>query len=509
MLPRAVHVPLAVGIAADLVEPVVERGAGWRGRQPGTVGIQLGHDVPQRRQHRRARLVQRPVVGQLVAAAPEQQRWMVPPERDDGPRLGRHQVDERGVGGGHALGARARLTQLLPDEDARAIARVVERLVLDQATAPHAQYVHVRFAREADEVLEMGRARDPVEDVERRPVPARDRPPATVDLERVATRAGGGSLVRDEARGAEADRDDPAVEHRILGAQELDGQPMDDRLASPVHPPWPRRRDVHRDLDLAGRGRRRRGSHGALPIAQGQREPATDRDRIDRQPHREAGVSARRVDPRRPSPHVDEPPRSPGLQRHGPPDPLVDQSRAEVPAVRHPALVDPNAARAPHLRLGLGRRRHDDVQALGTGRWQRHLERHEHPLVLRDDLTIQEHRRRVVDAREPEPRRLASGERRHGDRAPVPPRPLRDPLEGQAVPLVVGRGRLARLPHVVGDRARHPGREPAVAIPGMRGRLDGGIGRQVALHAPAIGQRDAAARHARVSPSSPWSRCPR
>src|SRR3954447_13322355 len=59
----------------------------------------------------------------------------------------------------------------------------------------------------------------------------------------------------------------------------------------------------------------------------------------------------------------------PFVQEHAAPDPLVDDSRAEVPAVAESRLVDADGARAPDLRLARRRRVHDDgEQMLACGK---------------------------------------------------------------------------------------------------------------------------------------------
>jgi hypothetical protein len=68
--------------------------------------------------------------------------------RDDLARVGCERRDELRVVRGHALEAGARLRELLPDEQAEAVAQRVELLALDQPAAPDAQQVDVRALRE-------------------------------------------------------------------------------------------------------------------------------------------------------------------------------------------------------------------------------------------------------------------------------------------------------------------------------------------------------------------------
>jgi len=139
-------------------------------------------------------------------------------------------------------------------------------------------------------VRDLLRPRHPVERVHRHPVPALDRRAHAVDDERVVV----------EVDCAEADRD---AELRRL-VQRL--------LAHAVRPPELRRDDAKHDL-------------------------ASDLDRADAvlEPHLREDLGRR-------------------IERDRPPDALMDDARAEVPAVAHAALVHPHLRGAADLRLVLG-----------------------------------------------------------------------------------------------------------------------------------------------------------
>src|SRR4051794_16454432 len=315
---------------------------------------------------------------------------MPPQPRHDLARVRGQRRDELRIVGRHALGPRARLDELLPDEDAEPVAEVVELVALDQAAAPHAQQVGVRARGERQQALELLRPRHAVEHVERHPVPAADRHLHTVDTEAVIV-----ELDRPEADG-EVTR----------GVETL--------LAHAVRPPELRRLDAEQRLPL--------GFDGADTVAQRDGRKAL----------------ARRI------------------ERDGAPDALVDQPRAEVPAVAHAALVHADSARPAHLRLALGRRVHGDrEQVLVLGDLD--TEGRKSADVMRDLGAVDEHRRLMVGARELDRPAVHS--------CPVYPRALGHPLREAAVALEVRIGHLARAHEVVDDAARHARRQPARCVP--------------------------------------------
>src|SRR4051794_34768505 len=213
---------------------------------------------------------------------------MPPQPRHDLARVRGQRRDELRIVGRHALDPRARLDELLPDEDAEPVAEVVELVALDQAAAPHAQQVDVRARGERQQALELLRPRHAVEHVERHPVPAADGHLRPVDA---------------EAIGVELDR--PEADGEVTRAVET-------LLAHAVRPPELRRLDAEQRLAL--------GFDGADTVAQRDGRKAL----------------ARRI------------------ERDRAPDALVDQPRAEVPAVAHAALVHADSARPADPRLALG-----------------------------------------------------------------------------------------------------------------------------------------------------------
>src|SRR3954447_4502821 len=149
---------------------------------------------------------------------------MVPEPRDDRARLVRHQRDEVRVGRRHALHPRARLAELLPDQQPEPVARRVEVWRLDQPAAPHAQQVDVRARGEAEKVRQLLRPRNAVQRVDRHPVPALDRHADAVDDERIVVQ-----------------RDRPEADLEIA-------RPVEALLAHAVRPPELRVVDAQDDL---------------------------------------------------------------------------------------------------------------------------------------------------------------------------------------------------------------------------------------------------------------------
>jgi len=148
------------------------------------------------------------------------------------------------------------------------------------------------------------------------------------------------------------------------------------------------------------------------------------------------------------------------VQRHGLPDALVHEPRAEVPPVAHPALVHAHAARPPDLGLALGRGVDDHREhVLAVGDVD--LEGGERALVPTGLLAVDEDARRVVDTLE------ASRARPH-DAAPVDPRALRHPFRQEGVAHPVRVGGLPRADEVVEDAAGHAGGQPARRVPRLR-----------------------------------------
>ena len=206
------------------------------------------------------------------------------------------QRDEVGVVRRPALDPGARLAELLPYQQAEAVAVVVELVGLDQPPAPDTDQVHMRRRSQLEQARELVRARHAVERVDRAPVPPLDRRSHAVDEERV---------VVCELHRPEADAEAPHLVQMLL--------------PHAVRPPEPRLLHAQHDLALE--------LHGAEPVLQA-----------------DVGTCFRRC----------------SVERDRAPDALVDHPRTEVPAVAHPALVDAHPARDPHLRLALRRRVNDD-----------------------------------------------------------------------------------------------------------------------------------------------------
>ena len=122
----------------------------------------------------------------------------------------------------------AREDELLPDEDAVAVAQIVEAFLFVQAAAPDAQHVLVRFDGRADQALEVRVADARREGIGRDPVRAlgEDRHAVDDELPRLAP------LIRLLAQldGAQAD----LVRGRLLQRR----WPRRDRLTSTVYSGW-------------------------------------------------------------------------------------------------------------------------------------------------------------------------------------------------------------------------------------------------------------------------------
>src|SRR4051794_28694672 len=137
---------------------------------------------------------------------------MVPAQRNDALRLAPHPRHEPLVAGRLVVDARARLAELLPDEDPEAVTRRVERLGLDEPAAPDPDQVRVARRNEAEQVLEPIRPRDAVKRVERRPVPAEDLELLIVHEERPWPGGGRRAVVRDPLDPAEPDPERSLIE---------------------------------------------------------------------------------------------------------------------------------------------------------------------------------------------------------------------------------------------------------------------------------------------------------
>ena len=149
------------------------------------------------------------------------------------------------------------------------------------------------------------------------------------------------------------------------------------------------------------------------------------------------------------------------IQRDRTPDSLMNQSRAEVPAVAHPALVHAHTARTTDLRLARRRRMHDDVEQVVAG-VDCDAERGEGALVEADFLAVKAHRCRVIDSAELDRARPL-------DPAPVDPGALRHPFHQAAVTALVGIGHLPGAPEVVEHAPWHTRRHPPVRLPRLAG----------------------------------------
>src|SRR6266536_3463784 len=149
---------------------------------------------------------------------------MAPQTRHDLLRVGDDRRHEVRIVGRNALDARARLAELLPDEQTEPVAEVVELVALDQPAAPDAQQVDVRARREAEQTLELLGPRHAVQRVDRHPVPAAHRHRHAVDDEAVVVELDGAEADVEVARAVEA------------------------LLAHAVRPPELRRLDAQHDL---------------------------------------------------------------------------------------------------------------------------------------------------------------------------------------------------------------------------------------------------------------------
>ena len=256
--------------------------------------------------------------------------------------------------------------------------------------------------------------RHAVERVERHPVPAPDRV---------------GSAVHDEAVAVELDR---AEADRELAP--ADAQRVEPLLAVAVRPP-----------ELRPRRRAARRRHARRPVAVEQLELAVAahdaRVPFERHARDDVPCGARRP------------------ERHRPPDPLVDEPRAEVPAVAHAALVHAHAARLADLRLALRRRVDDDrEQVLAGGDVDR--ERRERALVMARPRSPST--KTVASWSTPSNTIVAAVDR---DAAAVDPGALGHPLGEAAAALEVDVGDLARAHQVVERRCRARGRAASRARP--------------------------------------------
>src|SRR3954453_15680049 len=137
----------------------------------------------------------------------------------DLPRIIGQGRDEIGIVRRRALETRARLRELLPAEQPEPVAERIEIIALENAAAPDAQDGGVRALRETEEMLELLRARHPVEGIDRDPVPAAHEDAFAVDDERVRKRVSRGILVRYELYLAKVDVElAGAVEPLLAGA---------------------------------------------------------------------------------------------------------------------------------------------------------------------------------------------------------------------------------------------------------------------------------------------------
>ncbi|VTR77721.1 hypothetical protein CHMI_02493 [Cellulomonas hominis] len=485
VLPRAVHVVLVVGGRGDDVRAVVERRPGRGGRQPRAARVEAGDLVPQRRERRGPVLVQGHAVQvQLVAPAPQQQARVVGARRDDHGGLRAQHRDERVVGRRGALHAGRRLRELLPDQQPGAVARVVEVLGLDQPAAPHAQQHGAGVRGQPHEVPQSLGPHRAVLGVGGRPVPAEQRHPRPVDLRRVRERPRRCSLVRDQTRRAEPGGPPPRLPagrrpdvHRVGGGHPEAPRPPERR---PRHPDLPRDRPP---VAAAGQGHPAGRHHGAggVPDLDVQHCRAVARHlRRARQPDDAVLPVEVRADGQLRQVHP--------VDHHArrPPQPLVREPRAEVPALVHARPVHPDPLRPADLRLVRRDRVDHDGQPVRTGRRRRGGHLGPQPVVEAvdppDRRTVPEQRPGRVHAVQLDDHPLPRAALREVHGAAEHPGPRAGPLGGAAATAPVRVGQLPRARQV-----RHHGPRDGRAPPARRrGGRSGGVRGVVQRPDPAV-----------------------
>lgn len=293
--------------------------------------------------------------------------------------LGAHHRHEGVVGGRRALEAGAGLRELLPDQQPRLVAGVVEVGGLHESAAPDPEQPGAGVGGEPDQVPDPVLRDVAVHRVDGRPVPAHERDRLAVDLGRVGQRPVGSAGVRHHPDRPEAGARRPVCGGDVRVAQ---GDRVERLVAVPARPPPPRAGHVELHRDAAGacaptprRPRRRRSRRpcrsarrrrtSSRPGAP-RRGPSRARPRRRPRARRRAGAAARcAAGPGARCPGAEVAGRSPSRSSsaaRGPGRPRCDRPAAPRPAPdrrRRPAggsRVDATARSRPLSADGTARR---------------------------------------------------------------------------------------------------------------------------------------------------------
>ena len=221
--------------------------------------------------------------------------------------------------------------EVLPDQDAVAVAQVVEGLGLVVAAAPNPDHVVVGVRRGAEQRAELCRRDASREGVRRNPVGSlgEDRDPVDDEGERLAGLVG----FAPEFEGAQAYLVVPDIE-RSAGSGQLDLDPVERLVAQTVGPPHLRIRDL--DGEVGGRTLAQHDRSGdlAAPVRMLDAHHRLQFARpagcpFDLQLRRDPGPPARH---RLRDPDVDEPADAPGLDSNALPEADVRELGSPVPS---------------------------------------------------------------------------------------------------------------------------------------------------------------------------------